>query len=107
VTRKHLLPMQRQVLLLILATLTASSAATAQAPLPHIPIRDLKRYALRPLTDLLFGWLGKFPHSCSFINFGNAKGYWDEVASSLSVRRYYDALERVALRVKSLRKETK
>jgi len=32
VTRKHLLPMQRQALLLILATLTASSAATAQAP---------------------------------------------------------------------------
>lgn len=32
VTRKHLLPMQRQALLLILATLMASSAATAQAP---------------------------------------------------------------------------
>ena len=32
VTRKHFLPMQRQALLLILATLMASSAATAQAP---------------------------------------------------------------------------
>jgi hypothetical protein len=32
VTRKHLLPMHRQALLLILATLMASSAATAQAP---------------------------------------------------------------------------
>ena len=32
VTRKHLLPMQRRALLLILATLMASSAATAQAP---------------------------------------------------------------------------
>ena len=31
-TRKHLLPMQRHALLLILATLMASSAATAQAP---------------------------------------------------------------------------
>src|SRR5450755_3014284 len=31
-TRKHLLPMQRQAFLLILATLMASSAATAQAP---------------------------------------------------------------------------
>ena len=32
VTRKHLPPMQRQVLFLILAILMASSAATAQAP---------------------------------------------------------------------------
>jgi hypothetical protein len=38
VTRKHLLPMQRETLLLILAALMASSAATAQAPpMPKTP----------------------------------------------------------------------
>jgi hypothetical protein len=38
VTRKHLLSMQRETLLLILAALMASSAATAQAPpMPKTP----------------------------------------------------------------------
>jgi len=32
------------------------------AALPHVPIRDLKGYRLRPLDDLLFGGLGSYPH---------------------------------------------
>src|SRR5882757_6591740 len=33
------------------------------AALPRVPIRNLKRYRLGPLADLLFGGLGKFPHT--------------------------------------------
>jgi hypothetical protein len=32
------------------------------AVLPHVPIRDLKGYRLRPLDDLLFGGFGSYPH---------------------------------------------
>ena len=30
------------------------------AALPHVPVRDQKRYRLQSLVDLLFGGLGKF-----------------------------------------------
>jgi hypothetical protein len=33
------------------------------AALPRVPIRYLKRYRLGSLVDLLFGELGKFPHT--------------------------------------------
>jgi hypothetical protein len=33
------------------------------AALPRGPIRNLKRYCLRSLANLLFGGLGKFPHT--------------------------------------------
>src|SRR6266850_2445389 len=33
------------------------------AALPRVPIRNLKRYRLGPFADLLFGGLGKFPHT--------------------------------------------
>jgi hypothetical protein len=33
------------------------------AALPRVPIRNLKRYRLGFLADLLFGGLGKFPHT--------------------------------------------
>lgn len=33
------------------------------AALPRVPIRNLKRYRLGSLVDLLFGGLGKFPHT--------------------------------------------
>jgi hypothetical protein len=32
------------------------------AALPHVPVRDLKGYRLRPLDDLLLGGLGNYPH---------------------------------------------
>jgi hypothetical protein len=38
------------------------------AALSRIPVRDLKGYRLRPLDDLLFGWLGSYPHPVSFVN---------------------------------------
>jgi hypothetical protein len=33
------------------------------AALPRVPVRNLKRYRLGSLVDLLFGGLGKFPHT--------------------------------------------
>src|SRR3982074_2047173 len=33
------------------------------AALPRVPVRNLKRYRLGPFADLLFGGLGKFPHT--------------------------------------------
>ena len=33
------------------------------AALPRVPIRNLKRYRLGSLIDLLFGGLGKFAHT--------------------------------------------
>jgi hypothetical protein len=33
------------------------------AALSRVPIRNLKRYRLGSLVDLLFGGLGKFPHT--------------------------------------------
>jgi hypothetical protein len=32
------------------------------AALPHVSVCDLKGYRLRPLNDLLFGGLGRYPH---------------------------------------------
>jgi len=38
------------------------------AALPCVPIRDLKRYRLGSLLDLLFGGLGKFAHTLFLYN---------------------------------------
>ena len=61
------------------------------AALPRVPIRNLKRYRLRSLVDLLFGGLGKFPHTLFLYETLVRLGYWDELTNSLLVRPYYDA----------------
>ena len=54
-------------------------------------IRNLKRYRLRSLVDLLFGGLGKFPHTLFLYETLVRLSYWDELTNSLLVRPYYDA----------------
>ena len=61
------------------------------AALPRVPIRNLKRYRLRSLVDLLFGGLGKFPHTLFLYETLVRLGYWDELTNSFLVRPYYDA----------------
>jgi hypothetical protein len=61
------------------------------AALPRVPIRNLKRYRLRSLVDLLFGGLGKFPHTLFLYETFVRLSYWDELTNSLLVRPYYDA----------------
>jgi len=47
------------------------------AALPRVPIRYLKRYRLRSLVDLLFGGLGKFPHTLFLYEILVRLSYWD------------------------------
>ena len=62
------------------------------AALPRVPIGNLKRYRLRSLVDLLFGGLGKFPHTQFLYEALVRLSYWeDELTNSLLVRPYYDA----------------
>jgi hypothetical protein len=47
---------------------------------------------LRSLVDLLFGGLGKFPHTQFLYEALVRLSYWeDELTNSLLVRPYYDA----------------
>jgi hypothetical protein len=62
------------------------------AALPRVPIRNLKRYRLRSLVDLLFGGLGKFPHTLFLYETLVTLSYWDELTDGLLVRPYYDAI---------------
>ena len=59
---------------------------------PRVPLGNLKRYRLRSLVDLLFGGLGKFPHTQLLYEALVRLSYWeDELTNSLLVRPYYDA----------------
>jgi hypothetical protein len=46
---------------------------------------------LQSLVDLLFGGLGKFPHTLFLYETLIRLSYWDELTNSLLVRPYYDA----------------
>src|SRR5450759_4475727 len=47
------------------------------AALPRVPIQNLKRYRLQSLVDLLFGGLGKFPHTLFLYETLIRLSYWD------------------------------
>src|SRR5450759_3083961 len=62
-----------------------------EAAVPRGPIRNLKRYRLGSLVDLLFGGVGKCPHTLFLYETLVRLSYWDELTNSLLVRPYYDA----------------
>src|SRR5450755_601224 len=62
------------------------------AALPRVSIGNLKRYRLPALVDLLFGGLGKFPHTLFLYETLVRLSCWEgELTNSLLVRPYYDA----------------